>query len=301
MKLLLDFLSRIFSFLFALFFMSLNFVSCSILFFGFSPLKIFFWIKPINNLLRWYFTKIGLLWVWGNSMTLFLTQKTKWTVRAKKEDLDSLSLQNWYFLVANHQSAVDILVLQKIFLGRIPFLKFFIKKELIWVPVLGLCWWILDFPFLERGRKRDTQKDFKTLQRVTKQCREVPTTLISFLEGTRLNNSKSGQLESSPYKNLLPPKGGGFALVMETLGKKINGKLLDVTIFYPDKSRGLVDLFTGKMKEIVVDIRVLQIPQNVIDVYQDSQSSKENVYAYINNLWEEKDRLLTQLKEEHSC
>jgi 1-acyl-sn-glycerol-3-phosphate acyltransferase len=43
-------------------------------------------------------------------------------------------------------------VLQRIFHGRIPFLKFFLKQELIWVPVIGLAWWALDFPFMKRGK-----------------------------------------------------------------------------------------------------------------------------------------------------
>ncbi len=51
---------------------------------------------------------------------------------------------------SNHRSWVDILVLQSIFNRRIPFLKFFLKRQLIWVPLLGLAWWALDFPFMRR-------------------------------------------------------------------------------------------------------------------------------------------------------
>ncbi len=68
------------------------------------------------------------------------------------QGVDSLHQRGWYLVSSNHQSWVDILVLQRIFHGRIPFLKFFLKQELIWVPVIGLAWWALDFPFMKRGK-----------------------------------------------------------------------------------------------------------------------------------------------------
>ena len=60
------------------------------------------------------------------------------------------SAASWYLVLSNHRSWVDILVLQSVFRGRIPFLKFFLKQQLIWVPLLGLAWWALDFPFMRR-------------------------------------------------------------------------------------------------------------------------------------------------------
>jgi len=50
---------------------------------------------------------------------------------------------------------VDILVLEKVFNRKVPMLKFFIKKELLWtLPVAGWAAWLLDFPFMERYHKR---------------------------------------------------------------------------------------------------------------------------------------------------
>lgn len=59
---------------------------------------------------------------------------------------EGLERQNWYLVIANHQSWVDILVLQKVFTNRIPFLKFFLKQQLFYIPLLGIVWWALDFP-----------------------------------------------------------------------------------------------------------------------------------------------------------
>ena len=66
------------------------------------------------------------------------------------EGLGSLRPDSWYLVNCNHRSWVDIFVLQRVLNRRIPLLKFFLKRELIWVPVIGLAWWALDFPFMQR-------------------------------------------------------------------------------------------------------------------------------------------------------
>ena len=90
-------------------------------------------------------------WSVCNEWWMGLINPLRWSARLPAE----LSMQGWYLLVCNHQSWVDILVLQKAFNSRIPFLKFFIKKELLYVPLLGIAWWALDYPFMRRrGRQR---------------------------------------------------------------------------------------------------------------------------------------------------
>ena len=49
-------------------------------------------------------------------------------------------------------------MLQAVFNRRIPFLKFFLKQQLIWVPFLGLAWWALDFPFMRRHSREQLEK-----------------------------------------------------------------------------------------------------------------------------------------------
>ena len=97
------------------------------------------WIDPI--LLR-----IAQLWIAGNSFWMRLTQRLDWDVQG----LEQLSAQQWYLVVCNHRSWVDILVLQHLLNRRIALLKFFLKQQLIWVPLMGLAWWALDFPFMRR-------------------------------------------------------------------------------------------------------------------------------------------------------
>jgi len=87
--------------------------------------------RVLNRILHW----IGENWIAFNSGWMRLTQKTKWDV----EGLEGLNYHGWYLVVSNHQSWVDILVMQHLLNRRIPLLKFFIKRELIKVPLMGLA------------------------------------------------------------------------------------------------------------------------------------------------------------------
>ena len=89
---------------------------------------------------------IATAWIAGNSGWMRLTQRTQWDVAG----IDGLDYRGWYMVNCNHQSWVDILVLQHLLNRRIPLLKFFLKQQLIYVPVIGLAWWALDFPFMRR-------------------------------------------------------------------------------------------------------------------------------------------------------
>ena len=91
---------------------------------------------------------IGTVWIAFNNLTLRVLNPVRWDV----EGTGGLSRAEWYVVVANHRSWVDILVLQKVFNRRIPFLKFFLKKELFWVPILGLAWWSRSWSDLQGGR-----------------------------------------------------------------------------------------------------------------------------------------------------
>jgi len=94
---------------------------CSILF-CFAFLKFLIPIPFIRYHLTGLLMVIAGIWVRINNAILQLTQKIEWDIQG----LENLDTQHWYLLTANHQSWVDILVLQKISSGYIPFLKFFL-------------------------------------------------------------------------------------------------------------------------------------------------------------------------------
>src|SRR5690554_7703962 len=74
------------------------------------------------------------------------TQRPPWQATGP----DKLKRENLFLVPSNHPSLVDILALQAVFNRRAPFPKFFPKQQLILVPVIGLAWWGLDFPFMKR-------------------------------------------------------------------------------------------------------------------------------------------------------
>ena len=98
---------------------------------------------------------IGEAWIGVNTFFLRLTQPTVYDIRG----LEGLRRDVSYLVVSNHQSWVDIPVLQGMFLRRLPFLRFFLKQQLIRVPVLGLAWRALDFPFMKRHSREALEKN----------------------------------------------------------------------------------------------------------------------------------------------
>jgi 1-acyl-sn-glycerol-3-phosphate acyltransferase len=115
----------------SMFLLALNVIFLAIILFVFFFAKFLFPFAPVTRLLD-----AVLLWIAGNCAWMKLTQNTTWDIRG----IDDLNYRGWYLVVSNHQSWADIFVLQKIMNRRIPLLKFFLKHELIWVPLIGLAW-----------------------------------------------------------------------------------------------------------------------------------------------------------------
>ena len=126
---------------------------------------------------------IATQWIAGNSGWMRLTQRTVWDVQG----VDELAYHGWYLVNCNHLGAVDIFALQHVLNRRIPLLKFFIKQQLLYVPIMGLAWWALDFPFMKRhsaaALKRNPalrEQDRETTRRACEKFALVPTSLMNF-------------------------------------------------------------------------------------------------------------------------
>ena len=200
----------------------LNVLIWPMLVFAFSILKFLLPFSPLRRLLDRILLWLAENWISCNSGWMRLTQKTKWDVQG----LEGLNYHGWYLVISNHQSWVDIFVMQHLLNRRIPLMKFFLKQELIWVPVMGIAWWALDFPFLRRHgveylKKHPEQKgkDFATTRKACEKFAHTPTSVMNFLEGTRFSKARHAR-QQSPYKHLLRPKAGGMALALDVLGEK---------------------------------------------------------------------------------
>ncbi len=213
-----------------------------------------------------------------------------------------LSRREWYMLVANHQSWVDILVLVRVFGVTIPGVKFFFKRSLLWVPVLGLALWGLDFPSMrrysrERIAREPSLKD-KDRERARKACerfRYHPVTVINFLEGTRFTPLKHDQ-QQSPYGHLLLPKAGGLAATLSAMNGQLH-QLLDVSVRYPSPIPSYWDYACGQVPEIRVHRRLLPLGPEQIGDYDKDEAFRQRFQAWVNQLWQEKDERLQAMPQ----
>ncbi|MBZ6073493.1 acyltransferase [Aeromonas schubertii] len=229
-----------------------------------------------------------------------LVQKYLCGTRMDVVGVDKVTPNEWYMVVANHQSWVDILVLQRIFNRKIPFLKFFLKKELIWVPFLGLAWWALDFPFMRRYSRKFLEKhphlrgkDIDTTRKACARFRHMPVSVMNFVEGTRFTPAKHRK-QGSPYRHLLTPRAGGIAFTLAAMGDQLH-RLVDVTICYPGGIPSFWDYMCGRLGEVRVKVRVLPIDRRLIGDYSNNPEFQQTFQQWLNGLWSEKDQTLASL------
>lgn len=245
-------------------------------------------VKTIDNIIQG--------WVAVNNFYVNYFRRTKIYLDGEQ----NLNKKNWYLIIANHQSWLDIVLLQYIFNRKIPMLKFFIKDGLKWIPLLGFAWWAMGSPFMKRYSKEyllqnphKKGKDLQTTRKALKIFQHTPSTIMNFIEGTRFTVEKHGA-QQSPYQHLLKPKAGGISFVMNVLGKQIT-HILDVTIIYPHKPHSLWDYLCGRIEKVIINIREITIP----DIFQKADMTEANHAQFcnwLNQQWLDKDRLIAQLR-----
>jgi 1-acyl-sn-glycerol-3-phosphate acyltransferase len=244
-----------------------------------------------------WLNRVATAWIAGNSGWMRLTQRTVWDTHG----LDELPYRGWYLVVANHQSWVDIFVLQHLLNRRIPMLKFFLKRELIWVPVMGLAWWALDFPFMRRHSEAVLAKhphkrleDVEVTRRACAKFALVPTSVMNFVEGTRFTPAKHAA-QHSHYRHLLKPKAGGLAMAIDALGDRFD-ELLDLTIVYPEGAPTFWQFLRGDVGRVVVRAQRLPIPREVAhgDYVADAHY-RMTVQRWLLELWKRKDEQIEAL------
>ena len=230
--------------------------------------------------------------------------ETQWDITVD-ENLD-LNMQGRYLMTCNHQSWVDTTVNQYFGLTRMPLTRFFTKWELIFIPFVGQAFKILGFPMMKRHTKEQIAKnpELKTrdMEEARKACEQLlsqPFTLLNYLEGTRFTPEKHAQ-QQSPFTNLLKAKAGGLALALNILGDKIDA-LVDMTIVYPDGAPGYGKFWLGEVPRIVVNMRKIEIPEWVLGGnYEDDAEYRERFQNWVDDLWTEKDQLISAIKQKYN-
>jgi 1-acyl-sn-glycerol-3-phosphate acyltransferase len=270
-------------------------IFCSILF-CVSLIKLIVRVPSWKKYYDIVLISIAMTWVRVNGFNSDLFNRIEWTFKGA----EGLQKREWYLLLSNHQSWVDILVLQKMFADKVPMLKFFLKKELIWVPILGLAWWALDFPFMRRYSSQFLKqnphlkgKDLESTKKACEKFRTVPVCVVNFVEGTRFTPEKHKR-QQSPYTHLLNPKAGGVAFVLSAMGDCIH-KIINVTIVYPDGVDTFWGFISGRIRRIIVDVEVLPITSDIQGDYFNDDEFKEKFCNWINNLWREKEIKMSKI------
>ncbi len=239
-------------------------------------------------------------WVAVDSWMMRAVQWAPWQVTG----LEGLRPDGYYLICCNHNSWVDIPILQRIFYRRIPFLRFFLKKNLIWVPFLGLAWWALDFPFMRRYSAEYLAKhpekrgvDAATTRHACAKFRHTPTSILNFLEGTRRTEAKH-RAQQSPYTHLLRPKAGGMASAIGAMGEMFDA-ILDVTIVYPDGPVELWGLLSGQLGRVVVHVEQRPIPAEWLNKnYYEDPAFRSAFHDWVHQIWSEKDALIDRVLQE---
>lgn len=289
-------IKRIFAGIFACIICTILFINtilCAIQLFPLAVIKFiipFKWWRRITGIVL---VRVANNWVFINSMFIHYCFPVEWKITG----LEKLKKKDWYLVISNHQSWVDIIIIQKVLYGRIPYIKFFLKKELIWVPIMGPAWWALDFPFMKRYTKEEIAKnpalkgkDIEITRKACEKFKTDPVAIMTFPEGTRFTKEKHDN-QKSPYTHLLKPKAGGVSFTISSMGEHLH-KLLNVTIVYPEGPRSLWDFLCRRVRKVDVFVETVSIPESFVKADIEDAAFQKEFTGWLNGIWHKKDKLI---------
>lgn len=276
---------------------ALNTVAWSSLLLALAVVKLLLPVAWIRRRIDPVLNMIATAWIGCNGAILRVSGPRRWDVRGN----DGLLRHGWYLVVCNHQSWADIFVLQQVLSGRVPMLKFFLKQQLIYVPVIGLAWWALDFPFMRRHGKTALARnpalrhqDRDATRRACDRFRLVPTSVMSFPEGTRFTPAKHA-VQSAPYRHLLRPRAGALAMSIAAMGQQFQS-MLDVTVVYPGGAPTFWEFVCGRGEQAIVRVSEVPIPTDFrAGDYAADNAFRQRFHAWLEALWRAKDAQIDAL------
>ena len=241
---------------------------------------------------------IGDLTVYGLKLIMLLMHGDSIIIIEEHEELDQ---DDWYMAMSNHQSWADIFVLLVAANYKLPLLKFFMKKELWWIPFVLLANKTLNMPFVNRHSKKEIDKnpslrtrDYENTIKSCKRFLRCPSTIFSYAEGTRFTKEKHRN-QQSPYNNLLTPKIGGMATALSAM-PAIN-TLVDYSLVYESTKRDAWSFLTGEMKNVKILVKKYDIPEHLKEKnYSADDQYREDFKDWIEGIWAQKDKDIENLK-----
>ena len=214
---------------------------------------------------------------------------------------EHLDTQTWYLAMSNHQSWADIFILLAAGHKRMPLLKFFMKKELKWIPIIYLVHKTIDMPFLNRHSKKQIQKnpalkklDYENAEKAAKRFSRNPSTAFSFAEGTRFTDEKH-LAQDSPYQNFLTPKIGALAIALKGM-PQVN-ELVDFTVVYSSNKRSTWNFLCGEMNHARVKAIAYKIPRSLKDkTFEQEEEYRAEFKNFVEDIWQKKQEKLAKLE-----
>ena len=258
---------------------------------GIIPIKAFkIFLAKVSNY-------IGDLTVYGLKMIMLLMHGNNISI-INDENFDK---NEWYMAMSNHQSWADIFILLAAANYKLPLLKFFMKRELWWIPFVFLANKTLNMPFVNRHTKKEIEQnpslrnqDYENTLKSCKRFLRTPSTIFSYAEGTRFTNEKHVQ-QGQKFNNLLIPKVGGMATALSAM-PNIN-TLVDYTLVYKSKKRDVWSFAKGDMKHAKVLVTKYKIPEHLKNRnYANDKDYRNEFKNWIESIWEEKDKKIEELK-----
>jgi 1-acyl-sn-glycerol-3-phosphate acyltransferase len=253
---------------------------------------------PLQRACSRYCVWVATQWASNNQILFRLIHAAQWEVDIRGK----LDPKRSYMLVCNHQTWADIVILFDAFHGRVPLLRFFLKYELIYLPIIGTACWAMDFPFMKRHTREAIEanpalrnEDLETTRRACEIYKAEPVTVVSFLEGTRFTEAKR-IANQSPYRHLLRPKSAGMSFALNALGDQFAG-IIDVTLAYRSTTKYLWwSWLCGEQDNLALHIDVRPLPADlVIGNYEGDAEFRTRFQAWVNDLWTKKDARLDRL------
>lgn len=263
------------------------------LFLPFAVLKLLLPVPALQRFMTRMMTRVSHgPWRLGNAVVFLMTLGHHRDIQID----GTLSMDESWLLVSNHRSWVDIPLLVDVVGREIPFPRFFLKRQLLWVPIIGFAGWALDMPFMKRHTRAEiaanpalAREDLETTRRACEKFRSQPVTVVNFLEGTRFTPAKH-DTRSSPFQHLLRPKSGGLAFAVDAMGEQFAG-VIDVTLAYRPSRRGpLWSFLCGDQRGMQVHVAVRPLPAEFLHGhYQDDPQYRARFQTWVNDLWRDKE------------
>ncbi|TRW48655.1 acyltransferase [Aliidiomarina halalkaliphila] len=243
-------------------------------------------------------------WAYAVSWMFKISYPVEWVIEGDVPD----DRNGWFMILCNHKSWVDIPALMHLSRKHLPMPRFFLKQELLWVPVIGMGCWVLDMPFMKRYSKEQIAKnpelkgkDIETTRIKCEKFRHIPTTVINFCEGTRFTPEKHAA-KQSPFTHLLPPKAGGTSFTLQAMGQQFQ-EILDITLVYPERNTNkpiVLDLLAGRLTKIYVYIDRIPVTDDLRGDYFNDPAFRDHFQNWLNQRWELKDQRIKEVyQREH--